>query len=191
MISSERENMKNSSKYLLISFATFICGYVFLRLAYYESVKIPFVQEVVLIVLGTIATVAITAALISKQSEIELEKEQRVKIFDLKSELYLELINHIELVIGKGKLDKKDRLHLEFLTHKISVVADKDVLKEYSSFIDTLNKISCDTVITAFESDEISLKLAKVCVRIRYDLIHQENNISHVEELLTRNIVKF
>ena len=76
--------MKNSSKYLLISFATFICGYVFLRLAYYESVKIPFVQEVVLIVLGTIATVAITAALISKQSEIELEKEQRVKIFDLK-----------------------------------------------------------------------------------------------------------
>ncbi len=183
--------MKDSSKYLLIALSTFICGYVFLRLAYYDSIRVPFVQEVVLIVLGTIATIAITAALISKQSEIELEKEQRVKIFDLKSQLYLELINHIESVISQGKLSKEDRLHLEFLTHKISILAHENVLKEYSSFIDTLNKISHDAVITAFESDEISIKLAKVCVKIRYDLIQHEDNLSSLEELLTKNIIKF
>ena len=183
--------MKNSGKYLLIALSTFIFGYIFLRFAYYESAKIPFVQEIVLIVLGTIATIAITAALISKQSEVELEKEQRVKIFDLKSQLYIELINHIESMINKGKLDKKDSLHLEFLTHKISIVANEEVLKEYSGFIDTLNKVSDDNVISAFESDEISLKLSGLCGKIRYDLIQRESGKPNVEKLLIKNIKKF
>ncbi len=183
--------MKNSNKYLLIAQGTFIFGYIFLRYAYYESVMIPFVQEIVLVVLGTIATIAITAALISKQSEVELEKEQRVKIFDLKSQLYIELINHIESMINKGKLQKNDMLHLEFLTHKISIVANEEVLREYSGFIDTLNKISDDNVISAFESDEISLKLSNLCGKIRYDLIQRERGKQNVEKLLTKNIKKF
>lgn len=183
--------MKSSTKYLLVALSTFIFGYIFLRLAYYESAKIPFVQEVILIVMGTIATVAITAALISKQSEVEIDKEQRVKIFDLKSELYIQLINHIESMINKGKLEKRDLLHLEFLTHKISIVASEEVLKEYSGFIDTLNKISDDNVISAFESDEISLKLSKLCGKIRYDLIQRESGKPNVEKLLAKNIKKF
>ncbi len=87
--------MKSSSKYLIIAIVTFIVGYIFLRQAYFSTSEIPFAQEIILLVLGTIATIAITAALLNKQSEIELEKEQRVKIFDLKSDTYFGLIDFI------------------------------------------------------------------------------------------------
>ncbi len=83
--------MNKSLQYLLISIATFIFGYIFLKTAYFSSQESPFTKEIVLIVLGTIVTIAITSALLNKQSEVELEKEQRVKIFDSKSDLYFDL----------------------------------------------------------------------------------------------------
>ncbi len=73
--------MKTSTKYFSVALFTFIAGYFFLRYAYNAASEIPFAREMILVVLGTIA---ITAALISRQSEVEIEKEQRVKIFDLK-----------------------------------------------------------------------------------------------------------
>jgi len=184
--------MKNSNKYFLISLFTFIAGYIFLHFAYSAAAEIPFAQEIILVVLGTIATIAITAALISKQSEVEIEKEQRVKIFDLKSQLYLDLISFIESLILKGKLEKKEMLHLEFLTHKISIVAKIDVLKEYSEFIDIIKKVSTDEQISPLESDEISIKLSQLCGKIRYDLIQKEDQADvNIENLITKNIKRF
>jgi len=185
-------NMKNSTKYFSIAFFTFIAGYFFLRFAYNAASQIPFAQEIILVVLGTIATIAITAALISKQSEVELEKEQRVKIFDLKSQLYIDLISFIETLILKGKLERKDLLHLEFLTHKISIVANIDVLKEYSEFIDIIKEVSKDQEISPLESDEISIKLSQLCSKIRYDIIQKEDHPdTNIENLITRNIKRF
>ena len=184
--------MKTSTKYFSIALFTFIAGYLFLRFAYNAAAKIPFAQEIILVVLGTIATIAITAALISKQSEVEIEKEQRVKIFDLKSRLYIDLISFIETLILKGTLESKDLLHLEFLTHKISIVANINVLKEYSEFIDIIKKVSKDKNISPMESDEISLKLAQLCGKIRYDIIQKEKDSDvNIENLITRNIKRF
>ena len=186
------QNMKTSTKYFSVALFTFIAGYFFLRYAYNAASEIPFAQEMILVVLGTIATIAITAALISKQSEVEIEKEQRVKIFDLKSELYLDLISFIEKMILKGTLEDKDMLHLEFLTHKISVVANIEVLKEYSEFIDIIKKVSSDEKISPLESDEISLKLSQLCAKIRYDMIQKEKDSDvNIENLITRNIKRF
>ena len=180
--------MKNSSKYLLISIVTFVVGYVFLRQAYLDTSEMPFTQEIVLLVLGTIATIAITAALLNKQSEVELEKEQRVKIFDLKSETYFGLIDFIESVIIKGEINPKDLIKLEFLTHKISTIANPAVLKEYSNFIQVIKECSQDKEITALESDELSISLAKLCGTIRYDLISSESNKVDIQKLIESNI---
>ena len=163
--------MKNSSKYLILSILTFLAGYAYLRLAYVDTSDMPFAQEIVLLVLGTIATIAITAALLNKQSEVELEKEQRVKLFDLKSELYFELISFIENVILKSEINGKDMIKLEFLTHKISTIAHSEVLEEYSSFLKVIKSSSLDSKITSLESDEMSQSLAKLCITIRYDLL--------------------
>jgi hypothetical protein len=182
--------MKQSIKYLIISSITFIVGYVFLKYAYTTTAKIPFLQEIVLIVLGTIATIAITAALLSKQSEVEIEKEQRVKIFDLKSDLYFELIDFIEKVIVKGELNDKDLITLEFLTHKISTIANPSVLKEYANFLNTVKTTSKDTQITNLESDQLSNDLAKLCGKIRYDLLQKEATSGNVQQLIENNIDK-
>ena len=183
--------MKNSHKFIIIAIVTFVVGYLFLRTAYYQSSETPFAQEIVLIVLGSIVTMAITASLISKQSEVELEKEQRVKVFDIKSGLYIELINLIEKIITKGTIDKKDLIMLEFLTHKISIIADVTVLKEYYNFIELVKRISDeDNELSVLESDEISLQLAKLCTKIRFDLIVDNNDSKDIDEIITRNITK-
>ncbi len=181
--------MKNSTKYLLISLATFIIGYIYLRFAYTSTQDIPFVQEIILVVLGTIVTIAITAALLSKQSEVEIEKEQRVKIFDLKSGLYFDLIEFIEKILKKSEITEKDLITLEFLTHKISVVANLDVLKAYADFTRTFRETTLDSKINALESDAISAELAKLCGAIRYDLINKEDDTNiKVQKLIDHNI---
>ena len=180
--------MKNSSIYLAIAAFTFIIGYLFLEFAFTSFEKYPFVQEVVLIILGTIATIAITAALLNKQSEVELEKEQNVKIFDLKSDLYFELIDFLKEVINKEEINKKDLISLEFLTHKISTIASVEVLKEYANFIKTVKETALDKKISPLESDELSADLAKLCVKIRYDLISKDTHNGEVEQIIRKNI---
>jgi phosphoenolpyruvate carboxylase len=181
--------MKNSTQYLLISLATFIIGYIYLRFAYASTEDIPFVQEIVLVVLGTIVTIAITAALLNKQSEVEIEKEQRVKIFDLKSNLYFDLIEFIESILKKSEITEKDLITLEFLTHKISVIANLDVLKAYSDFTRVFKETTLDSKINALESDAISSELARLCGAIRYDLINKEDETSlKVQKIIDHNI---
>ncbi len=183
--------MKNSVVYLLVAFMTFVIGLIYLKFAYEGTSNDPFGQELVLIVLGTIATIAITAALISKQSEIELEKEQRVKVFDIKSNLYFELINFIEEVVRKREVDPEDLVTLEFLTHKISILASPEVLREFSSLIQTIKDTSSDSIISAIECDQLSASLAKLCGKIRYDLQPKDkNHIAETQEIIDENIRK-
>ncbi len=182
--------MKNSTIYLLIAVITFIVGYVFLKVAFNSFSDYPFVQEMVLIILGTIATIAITAALLNKQSEVELEKEQNVKIFDLKSDLYFELIDFLKNIISKQAITKSDLLSLEFLTHKISTIANADVLKEYSNLISTIKETAIDNKISSLEMDQLSAGLAKLCIKIRYDLITKDTNNIEVEKIIKTNIEK-
>jgi len=179
--------MNKSLKYLIISTITFTFGYFFLRTAYYSSQENPFANEIILIILGTIATIAITAALLNKQSEVELEKEQNVKLFDIKSSLYFELIDFIEEIIVHRKISKKDLIRLDFLTHKISVIANKEVLKEYANFIMLLKKVSSDIDVTRSESIELSIQLNQLCSKIRYDLINKEKHVSDLKNLIFIN----
>lgn len=184
--------MKKSEKYLYISIITFIIWYIFLQYAFINFNNLPYVQEVILIILWTIVTIAITASLLNKQSEIEIEKEQRVKIFDIKSWFYIELINMIEKFILKQKLDRSDLLNLEFLTHKISIIADFNVLKEYSHFLSKFKEIIKNWEIDKLESNELSLQLSKLCEKIREDLLKNNNNLKNkkIKELLINNIKK-
>jgi len=182
---NKTKEMKKSSTYLIITLAVFVIGYIFLKTAYYKTENLPFLNEIVLLFIGTIATIAITAALINKQSEIELEKEQRVKIFEIKSSLYFELIDFLEKVILKKEITKTDLINLEFLTHKISIIANKEVLSEYVKFIKTIKEISKDTNVSPSETIELSIRLNSLCSKIRYDiLIKEEEEEFKFEKLL-------
>ncbi len=183
--------MTQTAKYIILTLITFIVGFFFLHTAFFASTENPYAQEIVLIVLGTIATILITAALLNKQSELELEKEHHIKIFELKSSIYLDLIDFLEKIVTKGKISDNELVYIEYLTHKISIVASADVLQEFSNFIDVLKKASDDQIITENDSDKISLALAKLTVRIRYDLLQNDENSMDLEKLIVKNVNRF
>jgi len=183
--------MTQTTKYILLTLITFIIGFFFLHTAYFASSENPYAQEIILIVLGTIATILITAALINKQSELELEKEHHIKVFELKSSIYLDLINFLEKIVTKGTVTKEEMIYIEFLTHKISLVASEKVLQEYSNLIDVLKKVTGDNFISDTDFDEISVALAKLTVKIRKDLLQNQDNSVDLEKLIVRNVNKF
>ncbi len=157
---------------LFILTAVIILGsYLLLRYQYRVAEEFPFAQEVVLIVMGTLMTILITAMLLNKQTEVELTKELNLRYIDLKSEQYFTIINKIELIISKASLTEQDRLVLEFFSHRLAIVASIPVLTEFSHFISSLSKSITDDELSQRESDDISRALAKLTVSMRADLI--------------------
>ncbi len=179
---------KRRNPYLFFALLTFVAGYGFLRLAYGVTDAFPFTQEIILIVLGTIATVVITAALLNRQTELELRKEQKVMTFELKSRFYVELINFIERLVAEGRITEQDRLRMKFLTHKISIIASYEVLREYEKFLETFYTIVRDNTISGLESQELSESLSRLCSEIRWDLLGNAELTEAEEKKISRQI---
>ncbi len=161
---------------LSMSAFVFVSGYLFLRLAYHVSDKFPFTQEIILIVLGTLATILITAMLLNKQTEVELQKEQSVKFIDLKTETYQHLIDMLEEVSLKKELEEKDFIKLRFNSHRLAIFASAEVLDEYENFLTVLHDKIDDRNINTQDREKISFALAKLTIYIRKDLVGELDN---------------
>ena len=163
---------KNNTILMILSGVVFVGGYFFLRLAYHMSDKTPFTQEIILIVLGTLATILITALLLNKQTSVELEKEQSVKFIDLKTHTYEELINTIEEIVIAENINNTQLTKLRFHTHRLAIFASPDVLKEYRNFLDVFDDtIMKDREVSVDDANALSHALAKLTIYIRADLI--------------------
>ncbi len=155
-----------------MSALVFIGGYFFLRLAYHMSDKMPFTQEIILIILGTLATILITALLLNKQTSVELGKEQSIKFIELKTETYQKLIDTIEEMVLHKNITSDDLTKLKFHTHRLAIFASPAVLEEYEHFLDIFDKmIAEDRHVSMEDEDILSEALAKLTVYIRADLV--------------------
>jgi hypothetical protein len=163
--------VRDNLLYLLLTAIVVVGGYAFLRYAYKVTDRAPFTQEIVLIILGTVATVLITAMLLNKQTEVELRKEQSIKFIELKSDIYMDFINHIEQLMLEKTVTEKDQIRLQFLTHKLAMVASPAVLMEYQRFLEVFNRSARDEALDRDEGRFISDGLAKLTVSIRQDLV--------------------
>ncbi len=167
---------------MLLSAVIFVGGYFFLRLAYHMSDKMPFTQEIILIILGTLATILITAMLLNKQTSVELEKEQSVKFIDLKTETYQNLIDAIEDIVLHDNISERELIKLNFHTHRLAIFASPAVLEEYENFLKVFDEhITQDKHINEQDKDALSHALAKLTVYIRADLVgelDEESGIS-------------
>ncbi len=162
---------RNSAFISLLTVILFLSGYIFLRYAYRVSDELPFTQELVLLVLGTLTTVFITALLLNRQTEVELRKEQSIKFVELKADVYQRLIDFIEALLLGTDLTHEDKVRLQFLAHRLAIVASPEVLEEFERFLDTLDAPSESGQMTLADSHAISRALARLSVRIRADLI--------------------
>ena len=157
--------------YLTLTAITVVGGYFFLRYAYKISDSLPFSQEIVLIVLGTVATVLITALLLNKQTEVELQKEQQVRFFELKSDIYLGLLDHIEAVLLRQSASREDAVKLQFFAHKLSLVASPEILGEFERFLEAYNLALADQKVSPTDNANINKALAELTIKIRSDLV--------------------
>jgi len=191
-----KDFFKNNVVLTLLSAATFVGGYFFLRLAYHMSDKMPFTQEIVLIVLGTLATVLITALLLNKQTTIELEKEQSVKFIELKTQTYQQLIDSIEEIASNENVSQDMLNRLRFNSHRLAIFASPSVLDEYENFLSVLHNQIADKRVSTQDANEISQALAKLTIYIRRDLlgeldIQSNQSQEHIDEQILNNAKRY
>ena len=163
---------ENNRILMLLSAIVFVGGYFFMRLAYQVSDQLPFTQEIILIILGTLATILITALLLNKQTSVELAKEQSIKFIELKTETYQDLINTIEEMVLHKDISKEDLIRLKFHTHRLAIFASPAVLEEYENFLTIFKEmIAKDRHVSLEDEDMLAEALAKLTVYIRADLV--------------------
>ncbi len=170
--------------YLVLTFLTLISGYAYLRYAYKVTDSTPFTQEIVLIILGTIATVFITALLLNKQTAVEIEKEQNIKFLDLKAQTYEKLLNLMEDMVGQSTISESDITKLQFITHRLAIFASPGVLNEYTNFLELVSNISKDGTLSN-DTEEISKALGNLTIQIRFDLLgeNKEQKVYTIEQI--------
>ena len=156
---------------MFMSVIVFIGGYLFIRIAYHFTDSMPFAQEIVLIVLGTLATILITAMLLNKQTSVELDKEQSIKFIELKTETYQRLIDTIEEIVAVQHISPEMLNKLRFSSHRLAIFASPSVLDEYQNFLNIFNQGAEDNHVSLSDADRISEALAKLTVYIRSDLL--------------------
>ena len=156
---------------MFMSVIVFIGGYLFIRIAYHFTDSMPFAQEIVLIVLGTLATILITAMLLNKQTSVELDKEQSIKFIELKTETYQRLIDTIEEIVAAQHISPEMLNKLRFNSHRLAIFASPSVLDEYQNFLNIFNQGAEDNHVSLSDADRISEALAKLTVYIRSDLL--------------------
>jgi len=183
--------MSNFAKqilYLSLTLLTLVAGYAYLRYAYKVTDTMPFTQEIVLTILGTLATVLITALLLNKQTEVEIEKEQNIKFLDLKAATYEKLLDQLEEMSLMSHFGEDEITKLQFITHRLAIFSSPNVLEEYNRFLKVIDEISRDGNFSQ-DMEVLSEAIGKLTVQIRYDLLDEQSVKKVYTKAQIRNII--
>ena len=171
------KSRRDTLLFLGMSILVIILSYLFFRYAYDFSDNMPFSQEIILAFVGAIITILITAVLLNKQTEVELKKEESIKYLELKSDIYMDLLDHLKGIMLAGEASEADIITLKFLNHKLALVADPEVLVQFEQFIRTFTRLveapeeNEESEISDEDEDALMRELAKLTIAIRHDLI--------------------
>ncbi len=173
---------RESAVLLALSLMLVIASYLFFRYAYHVADHFPFSQEVILAFMGAIITILITAVLLNKQTEVEVRKEGIIKYLELKSQVYLDLLDHLESIMQKGEADHSDVVRLKFLNHKLALIASPEVLMDFENFIKSFTEAVDEAKLDQDEQDKLMRDLSRLTVAIRHDLVghlDEQTEFSH------------
>ena len=163
--------VENKQVILLLYIIAMVAGYFAFRLLYGVSDNFPFSQELLLVFLGAIATILITALLLNQQTELELRKEGQVLLLDQKSATYMALIEHIGEITEKGRLDPEALAELRVLNHKLAMIGSADVIGQFSDVLRRLDDSTRDQSISDAEQAQIMQSVAVLTYHMRRDLL--------------------
>ncbi len=182
--------LNNRSIVMILLVITIVAGYLGFRYFYGVSGDFPFSQELILVFIGAIATVLITALLLSQQTELELRKEGQVLLLDHKSSTYTALIEHIGEIVEKGAMTPDQYAELRILNHKLAMIAEAEVIRAFRGVLAQLDDAVQDKKIAETEQDKIMHSVAILTYHMRRDLLGRvatDDGADVLQDILSNN----
>ena len=178
-----RHLIGNRNLTLILLVLTIVTGYLGFRYFYEVSGDFPYSQEVLLVFIGAVVTVLITALLLNQQTELELRKEGQVLLLDRKSSIYGALIEHVGEIVEKGAMNAELYADLRVLNHKLAMIGSAPVIRHFNAVLDQLDLSMRDQSIAAHEQDQIMRAVATLTYHMRRDLLGQIGSEDDAEVL--------
>ena len=163
--------VRNRLVMLVMLVLTVVSGYLGFRYFYGISGDFPFSQELLLVFIGAIATVLITALLLNQQTDLELRKEGQVLLLGQKAGVYTSMIEHLGTVVELGRLDPDQVAELRVLNHRLAMIGSVEVIKGFSDVLARIDEAVQDQKMEAAEKDAIMAAVAILTYHMRRDLL--------------------
>lgn len=157
--------------YLAIATVLAVAGYFAFRELYFAGDRLPFAQEMVLVFLGAVATIYLTAALLNRQTELELRKEGRVIVLQQKSDIYMACIEKVAQIVEAERHDPVLIEDLRILNHKLAVVGSAEVVVRFEAVLDRLLTGFGDRLLSGREGESVMEALAELTAAMRTDIL--------------------
>ncbi len=175
---------------LVLLLVTIVAGYLGFRFFYGIAGDFPFSQELLLVFIGAIATVLITALLLNQQTELELRKEGQVLLLNQKSTIYEALIEHVGEVVERGRMEPSELAELRILNHKLAMIGSALVIRHFNDVLQRLDKAITDERFDTREQDDIMRAVAVLTYYMRRDLlgrVEHEDDSAVLRDILANN----
>jgi hypothetical protein len=145
--------------------------YFMFRAMYMAEEPLPFAQEMTLVFLGAVVTIALTAALLNRQTELELQKEGRVIILQQQFEIYMSCIEKVAQIVETSEHDERLIDDLRVLNHKLAVISSEKVLACFEAVLDTLLSGLADGSLAQADGEKVMHSVADLTAAMRCDMI--------------------
>lgn len=165
---------KRDMLYLALALVLGIAGYVAFRAMYFAGAPMPFAQEMVLVFLGAVATIVLTAALLNRQTELELHKEARVLVLQHKSEIYMGCIEKVAEIVEAERHDPELIDDLRVLGHKLAVVGSRKVVMRFEDVLRGLLSGLRDGRLSGGDGEAVMQSLANMTAEMRRDFLQED-----------------
>ncbi|CTQ47258.1 hypothetical protein LAL4801_05720 [Roseibium aggregatum] len=175
--------------YLLVSIAVGGAAYFAFRVMYFGSETVPFAQEMVLVFLGAVATIYLTAVLLNRQTELELRKEGQVIILQQKNDIYMACIEKVAEIVETARHDDDLIDELRVLNHKLAVLGSSDVIASFEKVLDSLISGLGDGKLNSNDGSNVMNAVAEMTSAMRKDILEEivAGNMQKTRESILRN----
>lgn len=157
--------------YLVVAVVCGIGIYFMFRTMYMAEQPLPFAQEMTLVFLGGVVTIALTAALLNRQTELELRKEGRVIILQQQCAIYMACIEKVAKIVESIRHDAVLIDDLRVLNHQLAVVASEEVVVRFEAVLDALLSGFADGALSGADGEKVMQSVADLTTAMRSDVL--------------------
>ena len=174
--------------YLVVAVVCGIGIYFMFRTMYMAEEPLPFAQEMTLVFLGGAVTIALTAALLNRQTELELRKEGRVIILQQQCAIYMACIEKVAKIVENIRHDAVLIDDLRVLNHQLAVVASEEVVVRFEAVLDALLSGFADGALSGADGEKVMQSVADLTSAMRSDVVQSTAPTSkNTAETIRRN----